>query len=190
MNVNHPVAHQRPSTWVAQCLVPSPLGAIRLATTQQGLGGCWFEDQAHHPGVLNCPDKPKHPTLSQAIQALDAYWLNPQVTHWFDINLDPTGTAFQHQVWTLLRGIAPGQSLSYSDLARLLNKPKAARAIGAAVGRNPLSLFIPCHRVIGQNGALTGYAGGLARKQALLQAEGHSFPTTSDNRQLTLIDTP
>jgi methylated-DNA-[protein]-cysteine S-methyltransferase len=90
----------------------------------------------------------------------------------FAVPLDPKGTPFQHAVWQVLRGIAPGTLLSYGDVARRIDNPAAVRAVGAAIGRNPLGIIVPCHRVVGSNGALTGYAGGLPRKQALLQHEG------------------
>jgi methylated-DNA-[protein]-cysteine S-methyltransferase len=90
----------------------------------------------------------------------------------FDLPLAPDGTGFQHRVWALLRAIPWGQSRSYSDLARDLGQPGAARAVGAANGRNPLPILVPCHRVIGGNGSLTGFAGGLAVKRQLLVLEG------------------
>jgi methylated-DNA-[protein]-cysteine S-methyltransferase len=85
--------------------------------------------------------------------------------------LDPAGTAFQREVWQALLSIAPGQPATYGALAGRLGRASAARALGAAVGRNPISVLVPCHRVIGADGSLTGYAGGLARKQALLALE-------------------
>jgi methylated-DNA-[protein]-cysteine S-methyltransferase len=89
-----------------------------------------------------------------------------------DLPLAPEGTAFQQQVWSQLMRLAHGQTTHYGALASALARPRAARAVGAAVGRNPLWVFIPCHRVIGRDGALTGYAGGLERKRALLMLEG------------------
>ena len=89
--------------------------------------------------------------------------------------MDPIGTPFQKYVWEYLRGIPLGESRTYAEAARALGREKAVRAVGAAVGRNPLSIFIPCHRVLGSNGSLTGYAGGLERKKALLELEGVRF---------------
>ena len=93
----------------------------------------------------------------------------------FDVPLDlSAGTPFQQSVWAALLNIPSGQSQSYGDLARHLNNPKAVRAVGAAVGRNPVGIIVPCHRILGAGGQLTGYAGGLWRKQALLKLEGHA----------------
>ena len=108
--------------------------------------------------------------LRSAAQQLQAYFEGE--TDGFDLPLDLTaGTAFQQSVWQALLGVPSGQTQSYGDLARLLNKPKAVRAVGAAVGRNPVSIIVPCHRILGAGGQLTGYAGGLWRKQALLKLE-------------------
>ena len=93
----------------------------------------------------------------------------------FDVPLDPQGTEFQQQVWQALLEIPYGQMASYAEVASAINKPKAVRAVGAANGRNPISILVPCHRVIGSNGSLTGYAGGLPRKQWLLQLEGQQM---------------
>ena len=93
----------------------------------------------------------------------------------FQLPLDLHGSAFQRSVWQALQGIARGQTRSYLDIAREIGAPSAVRAVGAAIGRNPVSVIVPCHRVIGRSGALTGYAGGLARKQALLTLEGVAF---------------
>ena len=89
----------------------------------------------------------------------------------FDVPLAPQGTLFQMEVWRVLRTIPYGETQSYADIAEQIGRPKAVRAVGAANGRNPLSIFVPCHRVIGKNGSLTGYAGGLAQKSVLLEIE-------------------
>ncbi len=154
----------------AQCAITTPLGPMLLAATAHGLAGAWFEGQAHHPGGLAVPVDPAQGHLAQARAELAAYFA--QAGRGFSVALDPQGTPFQQQVWQALRGIPPGQACSYGGLAQRLGRPQAARAVGAAVGRNPLSIVVPCHRVLGRGGALTGYAGGLARKQALLQHEG------------------
>lgn len=161
--------------WVAQTLVDTPLGPLRLAASAQGLGGAWFEDQRHHPGPLDAPSWADHPVLAQAREELAAYWCAPRDAR-FTTALDPAGTAFQRAVWAALCTLAPGQTCSYGALARQLQQAQAVRAVGAAVGRNPLSIFIPCHRVLGTDGSLTGYAGGLARKRALLLSEGVPLP--------------
>jgi len=154
----------------AQCRIDTPLGPLLLAATAAGLSGAWFDGQAHHPGELAAAVNPDHPHLAQARRELAAYFDAPGMA--FTLPLDPQGTAFQQQVWLALRAIGSGQGSSYGVIAQQLGKPQAARAVGAAVGRNPLSIIVPCHRVLGRNGALTGYAGGLHRKQALLRHEG------------------
>lgn len=157
---------------IVQTRHESPLGPMILAATDTGLAGAWFDDQRHLPdNVRNWPAAPDHPLLRQAGARLDDYFTGRR--HGVDLQLDLRGgTAFQQAVWTALRAIPRGQTLTYGTLARRIGKPAAVRAVGAAVGRNPLSVFVPCHRVLGQGGALAGYAGGLARKQALLRLEG------------------
>lgn len=157
--------------WVAQCRLDTPLGPMTAAATGLGLGGLWFDSQAHHPGPLDAPTDPQHPWLAQASSALEAYWAAPDRPLAALPPLDLGGTAFQRAVWGALLAIGPGRTRRYGELAAQLGRPLAARAVGAAVGRNPVSVLVPCHRVLGSSGQLTGYAGGLARKQALLQRE-------------------
>lgn len=158
----------------------SPLGPLTLAATTQGLCGAWFDGQRHHPGPLTAPDEPAHPLLLAARQALAAYWqapAEPQALRALQaLPLDLHGTAFQRAVWAALRRIGPGQTRRYGDIAQALGRPAAVRAVGAAVGRNPVSVLVPCHRVLGANGSLTGYAGGLERKQWLLAHEAAGAP--------------
>ncbi|HJV68276.1 methylated-DNA--[protein]-cysteine S-methyltransferase [Ideonella sp.] len=156
---------------VAQATIPTPLGAMLLAATAHGLAGCWFTDQAHHPGVLAAPVRPGNHHIAQAADELDAYWQDAAGSR-FRVPLDPQGTAFQQAVWQALLAIPAGSATSYGALARQLGRPQAMRAVGAAVGRNPLGIIVPCHRVLGSDGSLTGYAGGLHRKTELLQREG------------------
>ncbi|MBC5784355.1 methylated-DNA--[protein]-cysteine S-methyltransferase [Ramlibacter sp. USB13] len=149
----------------------SPLGTMLLAATGAGLAGVWFVGQRHGPDSSGWREDPAHPVLQQAVAQLRAYFAGERTG--FDLPLDlRAGTAFQQSVWDALRTIPRGGTTSYAELARRLGKPQAARAIGAAVGRNPVSIVVPCHRVLGTNGTLTGYAGGLERKTALLQLEG------------------
>ena len=155
--------------------IDSPLGPITLAASQVGLCGLWFENQKHSPTDAdrqNWQADAQHPLLQSAAAQVQAYFANQPVV--FDLALDlSAGTPFQQSVWQALLGIPSGQTRSYGDLARHLGKAQAVRAVGAAVGRNPVSLIVPCHRILGATGQLTGYAGGLWRKQALLQREGH-----------------
>jgi methylated-DNA-[protein]-cysteine S-methyltransferase len=158
-----------PDRLEAQATIATPLGPLTLAATAAGLAGAWFEGQKHHPGPLAAPENPAHPHIAAATQALAAYWLG-------DANaplppLDAAGTPFQQAVWAALRGIGRGRTATYREVAALVGRPAALRAVGAAIGRNPLSVFVPCHRVVGTDGSLTGYAGGLARKQSLLALE-------------------
>jgi methylated-DNA-[protein]-cysteine S-methyltransferase len=149
----------------------SPLGAMLLAASNDGLAGVWFEGQKHGPDRSGWREDPAHPMLQQAVRQLQEYFGGQRTQ--FDLSLDLRwGTAFQQSVWQALLAIPPGRTTSYAALGRQLGRPLAARAIGAAVGRNPMSVIVPCHRVLGTAGTLTGYAGGLERKTALLQLEG------------------
>jgi len=154
----------------AQMRTDSPLGPLTLGATARGLALVWFEDQAHRSAAVDAPVDETHPHLALAARELAAYWQAP-LLH-FTVPLDPQGTPFQQAVWQVLRGIPPGRLGSYGEVARAVGRPAAARAVGAAIGRNPLGIIVPCHRVVGAGGALTGYAGGLHRKQALLRLEG------------------
>ncbi len=149
----------------------SPLGRMLLAAANGKLVGIWFEDQAHLPDLQGFRQSAKHPVLQNAADQLAQYFTGQRLS--FDLPLDLTnGTPFQQCVWQALLSIPRGQTCSYKDLSLRIGKPAAMRAVGGAVGRNPLSIIVPCHRVLGAHGALTGYAGGLARKTALLQLEG------------------
>ena len=149
----------------------SPLGTMLLAASDRGLCGVWFEGQRHGPDATTWREDPGHPVLVETVAQLRAYFAGERTS--FDLPLDlQGGTPFQQSVWSALLGIPRGGTTSYAALARQVGKPQAARAIGAAVGRNPVSIVVPCHRVLGTGGSLTGYAGGLERKTALLQLEG------------------
>ena len=154
---------------VAQCRIETPLGPLTLAATTRGLAGAWFDGQQHHPGAIDAPVDPQHPHLALAAREFAAYF-SGQCVH-FTVPLDAAGTPFQRSVWQALLGIAPGDCDTYGAIARRVGRPRGARAVGAAVGRNPISVIVPCHRVVGGDGSLTGYAGGLARKRALLAHE-------------------
>lgn len=155
-------------------LVDTSLGPITLAAGPQGLAGAWFEGDLHRPDTRAWPVAPDHPLLQDAARQLQAYLAGQRTT--FDLPLDLShGTVFQQAVWRALLAIPYGHSSSYGALAAGLGKPQAMRAVGAAVGRNPLIIMVPCHRVLGVHGALTGFAAGLHRKQALLQLEGITY---------------
>lgn len=157
-------------TFDAQCVVDSPLGPITLAATARGLALAWFDAQAHRSDTVHADVDPGHPHLALAAHELARYWTQPRLA--FSVPLDPQGTDFQQAVWRALRGIAAGALSSYGAIAQQVGRPAAARAVGAAIGRNPIGIIVPCHRVVGASGSLTGYAGGLQRKQALLMLEG------------------
>ena len=156
--------------------LPTPLGDMILACTPKGVSGLWFMGQAHFPPeVLHWPQvEVHHPqqkmhSLAQE-QVLD-YFIGQRRSFELPIDLTARGTEFEKDVWGALQNIPWGQKISYGELAKQLNRPLAARAVGAAVGKNPISLIVPCHRVCGANGALTGYAGGLDKKAFLWTLE-------------------
>ena len=157
----------------AQATVTTPRGPMLLARTDAGLAGAWFEGQKAHPGAIAAPRQGDDPLLREAALQLADYFACRRSG--FDLPLDLLGTAFQRQVWQALLGIERGRTASYGAIARGIGSPQAVRAVGAAVGRNPVSVIVPCHRVLGGDGGLTGYAGGLHRKSALLQIEGVSL---------------
>ncbi len=157
-------------SFAAQARADTPLGPITLAATARGLAGLWFDDQKHHPGAIEAPVDARQRWIVQALDELAGYWRDGSAL--FTIALDPQGTPFQQSVWEALRGIPAGRTLSYGGLAQQLGRASAVRAVGAAIGRNPVAVIVPCHRVLGTSGSLTGYAGGLERKAALLRLEG------------------
>ncbi len=152
----------------------SPLGPLHFSASARGLTAIWFPDQRHLPGQLETERwaiDHSNPMLQAARQQLDAYFRGERQR--FNLPLDlSSGTAFQQDVWRALLGIAEGATLSYGAVAQQIGRPAAVRAVGGAIGRNPLSIVVPCHRVLGASGSLTGYSGGLHRKIALLQREG------------------
>lgn len=161
---------QKPPTQPVRITVPSPLGPLTLAASPAGLMGVWFETQVHRPELSKWAEDATHPVLQQAAQELAAYFAGQRRT--FSVPLDLSrGTDFQQRVWQHLLAIPCGHTTSYGAISQQIGQPKAVRAVGGAVGRNPLGIVVPCHRVIGANGTLTGYAGGLDRKVALLNLE-------------------
>lgn len=153
-----------------QVVMDSPIGPLRLVSDGQCLCGVYMGDeQAEHP------TRPGHdvPVLREAVSQLEAYFGG--ALHAFDLPLCAQGTAFQRRVWKALREIPYGTTVSYGTLAARIGQPKASRAVGLANGRNPISIVVPCHRVIGADGSLTGYGGGLPRKRWLLNHEGVSI---------------
>lgn len=148
----------------------SPLGRIILAAAEDKLVGVWFDGQRHLPDTGRWTHVREHPVLQQAQRQLSDYFAGRRST--FELPLDlRLGTLFQQQVWRALLKIPRGATASYGAVSAAIGKPAALRAVGGAVGRNPWSIVVPCHRVLGADGGLTGYAGGLERKTALLQLE-------------------
>jgi methylated-DNA-[protein]-cysteine S-methyltransferase len=144
---------------------------MTVAAHDTALVGVWFDGQQHQPGFDTWTQVGRHPILREATRQLQAYFAAQRQT--FDLPLDfQAGTPFQQAVWQALCEIPRGTTVSYGTISQRIGKPKAVRAVGAAIGRNPLGIVVPCHRVVGANGSMTGYAGGLDRKIALLTLEG------------------
>ena len=148
----------------------SPLGNLLLVAENNALTGIYFADGKSRVGIDgDWKEQPTHPVLQTAKRQLDEYFAGRRKI--FDLPLAPSGTPFQHQVWQALLAIPYGETQSYAAIARRIGNQKAVRAVGAANGANPLSIVVPCHRVIGADGSLTGYGGGLPRKRKLLAME-------------------
>jgi len=159
------------NTRIHRTYFDSPLGGVLLAATADGLAGTWFDGQRHAPDTRGWQDDDDHPVLREATTQLQDYFAGQRSR--FELPLDLShGTPFQQAVWQALLAIPPGRTTSYGTLGTQIGRPAAVRAVGAAVGRNPISVIVPCHRVLGADGGLTGYAGGLDRKKALLALEG------------------
>lgn len=149
-------------------IIDSPIGPLLLAGRDGVLTNLAMDGQSHPPrdaGMWGRDDD----AFKDVVDQLDAYFAGELTT--FDVVLDPDGTEFQKRVWAELRAIPYGETRSYGELAAEIGQPKASRAVGLANGRNPIAIIVPCHRVIGASGALTGFGGGLHRKQALLDLE-------------------
>lgn len=149
-------------------IIDSPIGPLRLVATDGVLSGLYMDAQRHLPDdVSSGPDDPG--PFAEATRQLREYFAGERTD--FDLPLALEGTAFQQRVWAALREIPFGQTWSYGQLAAHIGSPGASRAVGLANGRNPVSVIVPCHRVIGADGRLTGYGGGLERKRLLLDLE-------------------
>ena len=162
------------------CEVSTPVGRLRIAGDEKGLRSISFENRFHPAEPAGDQPSTEEP-FREVIAQLDAYFAGE--LRRFDLALAPEGTAFQREVWSALSAIPYGETVSYGELARRLGRPAASRAVGAANGRNPIPIIIPCHRVIGADGSLTGFGGGLAIKRKLLALE-------SGGRQALVASTP
>jgi len=151
--------------------IASPVGDLTLVASERGLVAIlWENDDPERVRLAALVEQGDHPVLIEAQAQLADYFTGKRRS--FDLQLDFQGTDFQKQVWAALLAIPFGETRSYGEIARAIGKPTAFRAVGAANGRNPISIVAPCHRVIGTNGALTGFAGGLEAKWHLLRHEG------------------
>lgn len=163
------------------CSTPSPLGRLRLVATEKGLCGLYMDSERHgfQPGADSIEDT-HH--FSSVISQLDAYFAGD--LRQFQVPLDLVGTSFQLRAWQALQEIPFGETCSYGEQAARIGHSKAVRAIGLANGKNPVSIIVPCHRVIGKTGNLTGYGGGLERKRFLLDLESNFLtPTGKSGRE-------
>ena len=150
--------------------VASPVGELTLIATDAGLSALlWPNDDPKRVRVGERVAAPEHPILVRAERELRAYFAGERTS--FTVPLDASGTEFQKKAWAALLTIPYGETRSYGELARQIGNPKASRAVGAANGRNPISIIVPCHRAIASDGALTGFAGGLETKRHLLALE-------------------
>ena len=153
----------------------SPLGEVRLRSDGESLTGLWFVGQVNDAKAISDLEiKNDLPIFGQVESWLESYFSGKQTS--ITIPLKPKGTIFQQRVWQILQEIPYGETMTYGEIAQRIAKEKgvetfSAQAVGQAVGKNPISILIPCHRVLGKNGALTGYAGGVYRKEQLLQLE-------------------
>ena len=164
-------------------MIDSPVGRLKLVATDQGLAAILWENDRPGRVRLNLEtESPGHPVLLEAERQLQEYFAGDRTR--FTVELDVAGTPFQRQVWNALRTIPFGETRSYAQIARQIGNPRAMRAVGAANGRNPLSIIAPCHRVIGSTGGLTGFAGGLETKARLLALEGASPEHVASRVQL------
>ncbi|MFE9427481.1 methylated-DNA--[protein]-cysteine S-methyltransferase [Kitasatospora sp. NPDC006697] len=156
-------------------VIDSPCGPLTLVAAEGALVGLYMVDQRHRPGqeTFGPPDG-SDPVFGRAAEQLAAYFAGE--LHEFELPLAPQGTPFQLRVWAQLRAIPYGETRSYGELALALDAPGASRAVGLANGKNPIGVIIPCHRVVGADGSLTGYGGGLPRKRMLLGLEGALEP--------------
>jgi len=150
-------------------VISSPVGNIRIASKEGCLSRLQFTDDVPDGEILD-------QVLLSTIQQLEEYFQGSRRV--FDMPIGLGGTDFQHRVWLEIANIPFGQTTTYMKIAQKLGNPAAIRAVGAAIGANPILVILPCHRVLGSEGSLTGYAGGLSRKKALLEREGHAFQGT------------
>jgi methylated-DNA-[protein]-cysteine S-methyltransferase len=149
-------------------VIDSPVGDLTLVAVDGRLAGLYMERQRHRPAqeTFGEPDSAPFGAVAEQLRA----YFDGRLTE-FDVPLAPRGTPFQRTVWDALRAIPYGETITYGELAERISRPTAARAVGLANGRNPIGIIVPCHRVVGSTGDLTGYGGGIERKRQLLSLE-------------------
>jgi methylated-DNA-[protein]-cysteine S-methyltransferase len=168
-------------------IIGSPVGALKLVASDEGLAAIlWKNDDPKRVRLGELTQNGEHPILLQAERQLREYFVGKRNS--FTVKLAMAGTAFQKKVWEALLTIPFGETRSYADLARQIGNPKACRAVGAANGKNPVSILAPCHRAIGSDGSLTGFAGGLEAKQYLLTLESKPAKAAARRRKIALGD--
>lgn len=176
--LNYPGPDNQPA--LHRCSIETPVGRLTLVAGEEGLRSITWPGES--PAGLTPNENPAFPVLVQACAQLVEYFDGTRNT--FDVPLAPAGTAFQLRAWEALRAIPYGEVRTYAEQAAILGNAAAVRAVGAANGRNPLPIVVPCHRVVGSNGSLTGFAGGLAAKRWLLDHERAHFPRPGVTRPL------
>lgn len=165
--------------------IATPLGEMTAAAKEGALVGLWFVGQKHYPSqTTDWIREPDHPVFRALRHHLSSYFSGKAGTP--DVQIAPSGSSFQQTVWDFLLQIPPGRVVTYGEIARSIAQSRglasmSAQAVGSAVGHNRISILVPCHRVIGSNGSLTGYAGGLERKEALLRIEGVDLAKIADS---------
>lgn len=157
------------------CWMPSEFGRVFLTAFDEKLTGVYFENQKYFPVLADpiCKNRGQSQVLATVIEQLTEYFEGRMTA--FQCPVAPQGTDFQLAVWKALQDVPFGQTATYGEIAAKIGKPKSSRAVGAAIGKNPISVIIPCHRIVGASGQLTGYAGGLGIKSRLLKLEGISL---------------
>jgi methylated-DNA-[protein]-cysteine S-methyltransferase len=165
---------EKPTTYSSKTM-QSPVGKLKLVASHCGLAAIlWEKDDPKRVRLSPLAENKEHPVLLEAERQLNEYFAGKRKT--FSLKFDFAGTEFQKRVWQALRTIPFGETRSYGQIARQIGHPKAVRAVGAANGKNPISIIVPCHRVVGSNGQLTGFAGGLETKASLLRIEAEKQP--------------
>lgn len=173
---------QHSKTTIYYSKFASPIGTMIAAASNKALAGLWFESGRHMPDMKNWKESNEHPILKQTRDEIDSYFKGtlkdftvPMQAYW--------GTPLQQSVWESLKAIKPGETVTYGDIAENVGNSKAVRSVSTAIGHNPWSIVVPCHRVIGKDGTLTGYGGGLDKKKALLRLEGIELPAKESPRK-------